>query len=175
MERRFSPNYLSLSPGEDDKKWVAEITGPDPKFRFKRVFLPEFEPGLYEIHDGLYQIHGLHPGITPYKKEYCMVNRGHMERRVPYGSVIEALPYIQAYEPQRQERIREQITYILNQIKKELDHELVNEDISYMQENLQDLNDSQVLTETLSQLLKRKDSMIKQYQQRLKNYHHYWD
>lgn len=68
MERRFSPNYLSLSPGEDDKKWVAEITGPDPNFRFKRVFLPEFEPGLYEIHDGLYQIHGLHPGITPFKK-----------------------------------------------------------------------------------------------------------
>lgn len=165
--QEFVPQYLDLMPGEDGKVWVAEIAGDDAIYKLKRVFLPQIKEGVYEIFDGAYQIHGIHPGITPFNKEYCLVNHGHMERRVPFGSMIEILPYLKQYEPVRCQRIKFQITEQLQSIRNLLNHDLVTEDIHYMIDQLDDLEGSQELTQTLTQLIKRKPQMIEDYRYRL--------
>lgn len=167
-EEALIPQYLELQAADDGKVWVAEIIDEDKSFGLKRIFLPQVQPGVYEMFDGAYQINGIHPGITPFKKEYCLINKGHMERRVPFGSIIEILPYLKKFENERKRRIEFQIRTILKDIAAEFNHEQVNEEINYMQEQLQDLETSEQLMATFAQLLKRKDAIIKSYQQKLK-------
>lgn len=167
MDQTFEYQLLTLSPNSDQKMWVAEIVGDDPVFRLKRAFLPEFEKGVYHIYDGVYQIHGIYPGITPFEKEYCQVVDGHMQRRIPVQDIYQKLDQIKAYEPVRMRRLKYQIQKILDEIGRQLDNELVQENISYQKDQLDNLEDSLQLTATLNQLIKQKDHMIRQYQKLL--------
>ena len=161
------PQILSLSPHEDGKQWVAEITGDDPIYRLKRIFLPEFEPGFYQIFDGVYQIHGIYPGISPFVKEYCVVHEGKMERRIPVQAVYRMIPQLKKYEEDRIQRIKHQIQTVFEEIIQEVDHEIVREAVIFQLESLDDVNDSGQLMQGLGQLLKQKTAMIQEYQRKV--------
>ncbi|MCR8968543.1 hypothetical protein [Facklamia sp. 7083-14-GEN3] len=163
MNEEFKAQKLTLSPNSDEKMWVAEIVGDDPVYRLKRVFLPEFEKGVYHIYDGVYQIHGIYPGISPFNKEYCIVRQGHMQRKIPLKKIYQLLPQIQLQESSRMSRLKHQINEKLDTIGRELDHELVWQDIYYQKDQLDSLEDSQQLTLTLGQLIKHEEKMVDSY------------
>lgn len=162
--------YLTLSPMPDEKMWVAEIAGDDPTFKLKRIFLPQIQPGVFEIYDGFYQVHGIYPDISPFNKEYCLVEDGHMQRHLQQWEVIQQLPKIKAAEPLRQERIKHQIKGILNEIYQKVKHELVFEDLMYQIDQLDSLENAEQLTGAFNQLIRQKDRMILQYKKALENY-----
>lgn len=167
FEQEFSPQYLTLSPGEDGKAWVAEIIGDDPVYRLKRIFLPEVEPGVYEIYDGYYQVHGIYPGISPFQKEYCKVVHGHMERRIPVRSFYQEINQIKSLNDQRLARLKFQIHQQLAEIDQALDHEWVSEDIAYQRDQVDSLSDVEMANAGLSQILQRKKVIIDHYRKAL--------
>lgn len=160
---------LTLHPNDDEKKWVAEITGEDPAFKLKRTFLPEIEPNTYEIYDGFYQIHGTCPGVTPFQKEYCVVENGHMQRRWHFGQVMQKLDTIKAMEPQRIQRVKQQLNTQLDAIKAALNDERVDEDIMYQKEQIDMMDEFDQLASAYSQLMKQKKDIIKRYEEQLAN------
>lgn len=163
----FTAQKLYLQPHEDEKLWVAEITGPDPTFKLKRNFLPQIAPNEFAIYDGYYQLHGIHPGITPFTKEYCIVQDGKMQRGLRAGHMLEQLPAIQAMQPLRVERLRFQIRKLLDEIADEVQHERVAEDILYQKEELGLVEDIDQLYGALATLIRQKDRMIQTYRARL--------
>lgn len=162
--------FLTLSEMEDGKKWVAEIVGPDPTFGMKRIFQPEVEANVYELFDGIYQIHGIYPGITPFEKEYTQVKDGHMTRRLDYRWVRSIAPQLAMEAPARADRVRWQIKRILAEIQDHLDHELVRESLLSQQDQLQDVEEQETLTHILSQLIRDKAKIIKHFEQQIKLY-----
>lgn len=173
-EFKQEAQYLTLSPMPDEKMWVAEIAGDDPTFRLKRIFLPQINPGVFEIYDGFYQVHGIYPGISPFEKEYCLVENGHMQRRLQQWEVIQQLPKIKAAEPLRQDRIKHQIKQLLKEIYQVVKHELVYEDLLYQVDQLDSLENSDQLMEALGQLIRQKDRMIEHYKKAIENYTDYY-
>lgn len=167
MQEEMKAQFLKLENNSDDKKWVAEIVGEDPTFKLSRIFLPEVEKGVYAIFDGIYQIHGIHPGITPFNKEYCRVHHGHMQRNLSMQDVLQKVPELMAEEPRRNARIKYQIRGILEEITQAVDHELIRNNMEYQIEQLDNLEETKSLMATLSQLIKQKDQMIKHYQKLL--------
>lgn len=157
------PQKLTLFPHEDEKKWVAEITGDDPTFKLKRTFLPEIAPNTYDIYDGYYQIHGIHPGITPFAKEYCVVEQGHMQRHLTLPQVLRQVEAIKAKEPERVERIKAQLIQQFDDIDAAVDHELVHEDLLFQKEQLDMMDDFDQLAQAYQQLLRQKKTMIQRY------------
>lgn len=159
---------LPLMPiGPDEKRWLAEITGDDETFVLKRDFQPELKPGVWQIFDGWYQIHGQFPGISPFEKEYVIVQDGHMMRHLDFRYMINELPKIKAYEEQRKHRLIYQITTILDEIVAEAPYEGVEEAMLEQKEAMSMVETSSELLNGLSILLKQKDQMIK----RFKNYY----
>ncbi|MGF3113843.1 hypothetical protein ACQV2R_00430 [Facklamia sp. P12937] len=163
MNEEFKAQKLTLSPNSDEKMWIAEIVGEDPVYRLKRVFLPEFEKGTYHLYDGIYQIHGIYPGISPFSKEYCIVKHGHMQRKIPLETIYQLLPQIESQESRRKKRLKHQIIEKLNVIGKKLEHELVWRDIDYQKDQLDSLENSQQLTLTLGQLIKQEEKIVDSY------------
>lgn len=172
-EASDQPQYLYLEGDQEGKKWVAEIIDEDPTFRLKRMFLPEIKTGTFAIYDGFYQIYGQHPGISPFVKEYCRVEQGHMQRRLAFYEVVNHLPAIKAAEPQRIQHLKEQIFQVLAEILQAVDHEMVQEDLMYLKEQVEDVGDSQSLNSGLAQLLKNKELMIADYQAKIEKIEHY--
>lgn len=169
-ESSDQPQYLYLEGDQEGKKWVAEIIDEDPTFRLKKMFLPEIKTNTFAIYDGVYQIYGQHPGITPFVKEYCQVKKGHMQRRLAFYQVVNQLPVIKAAEPLRVQHFKEQIFLQLDEIANQCDHDLVREDIQYLKEQVDDVSDSQSLNGGLAQLLKNKERMIVDYQMKIEKY-----
>ncbi|WP_124059512.1 hypothetical protein [Vaginisenegalia massiliensis] len=167
------PQYLNLTPNEDNKKWVCEIVGEDPVFRFKRAFLPEMAEGQFAIYDGVYQIHGIYPGISPFNKEYCLVRDGHMQRHLTFSMVQECLPAILANQESIKERVKFQIKQQLAGIEEAVDHELVKEALEHQIDQLDDLTEISQLYACLAQLIKQKDSLIRQFQKQVEYYRRY--
>lgn len=163
----IKPQMLQLQPNKtDDKCWVAEITGDDPTFRLKREFLLEDSAGWYAIYDGYYQIHGECPGVSPFTKEYCVVQDGHMRRYLNSREVMASLPQIIAAEPVRMGRLRHQILEVLDEIKTACPHEQVEEAIDRQKEDIDMVDTSEQLRAGLAQIKKQKEDIIKQLQQR---------
>ncbi|UUX33591.1 hypothetical protein [Fundicoccus culcitae] len=157
-------NYLHLTPSfSDNKCWVAEITDRDPTFKLKRAFQPETTPGVWAMYDGWYQIHGDVVGITPFQKEYVRISGGKMTRRVPYQDVLEAVDAIIAYEPERIERLRHQITLVLDEIIAAAPFDRVLLDMSHQKDELSMVDSSEELLNGLRTILKRKDAIIQRY------------
>ena len=160
----MKPNILQLLPrSADEKRWVAEITGEDPTYHLKRSFVQEEGEGVWEIYDGWYQIHGECPGVTPFSKEYVLVKEGRMHRHIPYRVVLGHLEEIKAMGPQRMERMRRQIYAILDEIKREVDYEPLDEGIERQKEDVDMADDPDQLHNALNLLKKRKKEYIKQY------------
>lgn len=157
-------HYLELSPHEDGKRWIAEITGPDEAFGLKREFQPEITPGVYQIFDGYYQIHGIFPGITPFQKEYVIVQDGQMTRRVSYQVIRQNIPAIVAYTPQRKERLIYQIKEQFKEIYEAAPYYFVQEELLQQEESLGMVDTSEALLQGLTTILKQKDQMIAYYQ-----------
>ena len=156
---------LPLMPiGEDEKRWMAEITGDDETFVLKRDFQPEIRPGVWEIYDGWYQIHGQFPGISPFEKEYVLVQNGQMTRHLDFRYMISALPQIKAYEEQRKERLAYQITKILDEIYEAVPYDGVSDAILSQKEDMSMVESSSELVKGLANILKQKDDIIKKYQ-----------
>lgn len=156
---------LPLMPiGEDEKRWLAEITGEDETFVLKRDFQPEIRPGVWEIYDGWYQIHGQFPGITPFEKEYVLVQNGQMSRHLGFRYMVQALPHIKAYEEKRKERLAYQINQILDEIHEAAPYEGVEEALLSQKEDMSMVETSSELVNGLRILLKQKDAIIKRYQ-----------
>lgn len=172
MEQEEFPKgqFLTLTEMEDGKKWVAEIVGPDPTFGMKRIFLPEIEANVYELFDGIYQIHGIYPGITPFNKEYTQVKDGHMTRRLDYRLVRSLVPQLELEAPNRMARVKAQIKRTLAEINEALDHELVRESLMNQQDQLDDAEDQETLTHILSQLIRDRAKIIKHFEQQIKLY-----
>lgn len=171
----LEPQYLQLMPlGEEQKRWVAEITGKDETFILKRDFQPEKTPGVWEMYDGWYQIHGQAPGITPFQKEYVRIKDRKMTRRLDFRFVLSHVDEIIAAEPQRKERLKHQIITVLNEIKTEAPYELVAEEIERQKEDLDLVDTADQLLGGLKVLLKRKDSIVKQYNDALKDRKEEW-
>lgn len=165
FDPEVKPQLLQLLPyGEDEKRWVAEITGDDPTFRLKREFLAEESAGWYAIYDGYYQMHGQCPGISPFIKEYCLVKAGHMHRHVSFSEVMANLPAIKAAEPVRMAWLRHQIAATLDEIKQAVADEQIEEVIDRQKEDIDTVETSEQLRAGLAQLLKQKDSIIKKLQ-----------
>lgn len=157
-------NYLHLSPSfVDNKCWVAEIVDRDPTFKLKRAFQPEVKPGVWAMYDGWYQIHGDVAGITPFQKEYVRILDGKMTRRVPYKQVLGDLEAIIAFEPQRIERLRHQISVVLDDIMAQAPYDRVLLDMSHQKDELSLVDSSDELLAGLRTILKRKDPIIKRY------------
>lgn len=156
---------LPLLPiGEDEKRWVAEITGDDETFVLKRDFQPEIRTGVWELFDGWYQIHGQFPGISPFQKEYVLIQNGHMTRHLDFRYMIRELPRIKAYEDQRKERLIYQINKEFDDIYEQAPYEGVEEALIRQKEDLSMIETSSELLSGLDVLLKQKDQIIKQYQ-----------
>lgn len=166
---------LFLMPSEqDEKRWVAEITGEDKVFRVKRDFQPEISEGQWDIYDGWYQIHGTANGVSPFTKEYVHVKEGRMLRHLPFSYVLGHLEEIKAAQPQRMERMRKQIYAILNEIKLAVPYEPVEEAIERQKEDCDMCDEPEQLLVALSTLLKRKEAMIKEYQKTFENWQQDW-
>ncbi len=161
------PQILTLYEHDDGKKWVAELVGPDPNFKLKRDFLPEMSPNEYEIYDGFYQIHGTHPGITPFTKEYCRVDNGQMTRYLSFREMMQWIPQMEARTPQRILNIKAQIIHQLVLIGAEFDHYLIHDELMYQKEQVDFVDDPDQLRQALSQLIRQKPTMIKSYQHKI--------
>lgn len=160
----LKPQYLNLMPNvEDEKRWVAEITGRDETFVLKRDFQPEASPGVWEMYDGWYQIHGQVEGITPFQKEYVRVLEGKMTRRLPFRYVVQQIPEIMAMEDQRKDRLKHQIGIVFEEIIEAAPYEQVRESIEMQRDDLDMVETSEQLLNGLKVLRQRKDSIIKQY------------
>lgn len=171
----MKPQYLRLSPNiEDEKRWVAEITGKDETFIVKRDFQPEKATGMWEIYDGWYQIHGQAAGVTPFKKEYVRVKDGRMARGLGFRYVLEHIEEIIANEPERMDRLKQQIKTILDEIKIEAPYEQVAEAIDSQKEELDMVETSEQLLDGLKALLKRKEGIVKTYNDALKDQPFEW-
>ena len=139
---------LPLMPiGEDEKRWMAEITGDDETFVLKRDFQPE-----------------IRPGISPFEKEYVLVQNGQMTRHLDFRYMISALPQIKAYEEQRKERLAYQITKILDEIYEAVPYDGVSDAILSQKEDMSMVETSSELVKGLANILKQKDDIIKKYQ-----------
>lgn len=160
-------HYLTLTEQEDDKLWLAEIVDEDPTFRLKRLFLPAYEKGKYLLYDGVYQIHGVCDGITPFNKECCLIHQGKMQRYLAMSQVLSLLPAIKDFEGQRLQRIKSQIRQILAEIGQTADHPLIQENLDYQSQMVDDLDTSEAANACLTQLIKEKDRMITYYTQLL--------
>lgn len=166
---------LHLMPNvQDEKRWVAEITGEDPTYKLKRDFQPEETEGVWEIYDGWYQIHGTANGVSPFTKEYVHVKEGRMLRHLPFPYVLQHLDEIKAAEPARMERMRKQIYIILNEIKKAVPYEPIEEEIERQKEECDMCDDSEQLLGALSTLKKRRESMITEYKKKFENWNQEW-
>lgn len=146
---------------------MAELVGPDPTFKLQRDFLPEMSENHYELFDGFYQIHGTHPGITPFTKEYCRVENGEMTRYLSFRKMLAWIPQMQALEPVRYEQVKSQIVRIFDEMADELDHPWVRESIMYQKEDIDLAENSQELRRALNQLIRQRPSIIKQYKEKL--------
>lgn len=166
----MEPQRLQLLPNEDEKRWVAEITGEDKVFRLKRDFQPEEGDGIWEIYDGWYQIHGQAPGVTPFQKEYVHVKNGRMLRHLSFGYMVQQLEEIKAAEPARMERLKRQIFRVLDDIKVAAPYEPVEEAIERQKEDCEMIEESGPLLAALTTLKKQKDTMIKEYQKTFANW-----
>lgn len=162
--RILKPQYLKLEAHEDGKYWVAEIIGDDTVYRLQRAFIPEIEKGLYEIYDGYYQIHGLHPGITPFTKEYCIVQNGHMERRIPVQRFYQEIQAIKDLEGVRLPRVKQQIKDQFQSIIDEIDQDWIRDEMDYQWDQVEMMTDSAQAIAGLSQLIHSKDKIIARYQ-----------
>src|SRR5699024_12463383 len=90
---------------------------------------------------------------------YVRVLDGKMTRRLDFRFVKEHVPQIKAAEPERKERLKNQIISVFNEIKAEVPHELVDEAIMQQQEDLDMVETSQELLGGLKVLLKQKDQI----------------
>lgn len=162
-----SPQLLTLLPHDDGKMWVAELIGPDETYRYQRLFLQEKEEGVFEIYDGIYQIHGRHPEVSPFNKEYCRVMHGHMERRLDPIQLNALLPEMLAGEHKRKERIKSMIWDQLQEIKQAVPHEQVAEAIDYQLDYLDDLEDSPALMKAYQQIARQMPMIIADYQRKI--------
>lgn len=171
----MKPNYIQLqASSEDGKRWIAEITGDDEVFRVKRDFQPEMPGGIWEIYDGWYQIHGQVANVTPFQKEYVWVRNGQMERNLSFRDVMYHLDEIKAAEPQRLERIKQQIVAEFNDIHLAAPYEQVGEELERQKEDLDFIENSSQAIAGLATLRKRKNEMIKQYQKIYENWQDEW-
>lgn len=166
-DRQEAPVLFLLAHETDDKKWVAEITGEDPVYKLQRSFLRESTENEYVLYDGYYQIYGIHPGITPFDKEYCRVSQGQMTRYLTYQQVLQALPEIIARSHERVERYQKLIITGLDEMAQQLDHELITEEIQYQKEEVLFNQDEQELKQAYDFFNSQRPKMIKQYQERL--------
>ena len=96
-----------------------------------------------------------------------------MQRRLAFYEVVNHLPAIKAAEPQRIQHLKEQIFQVLAEILQAVDHEMVQEDLMYLKEQVEDVGDSQSLNSGLAQLLKNKERMIADYQAKIEKIEHY--
>ncbi|AMB98501.1 hypothetical protein AWM75_00175 [Aerococcus urinaehominis] len=157
---------LKLAPlSEDSRAWLAEITDEDPTFKLRRDFQPEIRPGVWQIYDGYYQINGLYPGISPFIKEYVVVKDGRMTRQVPYRQILAALDEIKAMENQRKDRLRQQISQILDTFYDQAPCQEVEEMIIQQKDEMAMADTSQELLAGLTSLLKQKDQISKRLTQ----------
>lgn len=161
------PQRLALTPQSDGKMWVAELIGPDPTYRFQRIFLPEIEEGVFLIYDGIYQIYGCHPQVSPFNKEYCRVVNGHMERRLDPRRLQALLPEMVAREDQRRDRIKQMIRGKLEEVKTAFPHEQVNEAIDHQIDYLNEVEGSAALMQAYHQVNRQLPMMIADYQRQI--------
>lgn len=167
---KIKPQILTLYEHEDGKKWVAELVGADPIYKLKRDFLPEIEPNTYELFDGFYQIHGIHPGITPFTKEYCRVINGQMTRYLSFREMLGWIPQMEALMLVRMANIKEQIIGQLDSVNAQFDHYLIQDEIMYQKEQVDLVDDAAQLNQILAQLIRQKPRMIKNFQELEKLY-----
>ena len=163
-----------VAAGPDEKVWIAEITDDDETFKLKRDFLPEKESGIWDIYPGWYQIQGLVPGLEPFQKEYVKVEHGEMTRFLNFRWMLQELPKIKAYEPQRLERVKHQLHLELDEIKAAVPFEPVAEEIERQKEDLDFLENSSQAIASLGMLRQRKASMIKQYTEFFQDWEEQW-
>ena len=158
----YQPLLLSPHP-EDEKVWVAELTGPHETYRLNREFLRPDESGIYNIYDGWYQMHGDFEGITPFTKEYVTVHDGQMTRGLQSHEMIHQLPAIEAYKDQRLQRLKQQIYEELDELYDLFPEEEVAEQILYQKDEAGMETDVSRLYEALAELIRRKPAIIQQY------------
>lgn len=149
---------------------MAELVGPDPTFKLKRDFLPETYANEYELFDGFYQIHGTHPGITPFTKEYCRVDNGQMTRYLSFREMLAWIPQMESLKPRRVQNIKGQIIRQLDEISGKFDNYLINDEIMYQKEQVDFVDDPDQLRQALSQLVRQKPKMIKNYEKQIELY-----
>lgn len=169
------PQKLVLTTHDDEKKWVAEIIGEDPQFKVRRYFLKEVSEGYYPIYDGVYQIYGKCDGITPFQKEYCIVQEGKMRRRLQFYEVMQYLPWIISETSHRVARLKHDIEQILDEILVELEADFLREEIFYQKEQLSFEEDEVTLRYALDKLNVEKETMIETYKRaQAKREEHEW-
>ena len=162
---------LQLMPNqEDEKRWVAEITDEDETFKLKRDFQPDEPEGMWEIYDGWYQIHGQANGVSPFTKEYVHVKNGRMLRHLNFRYVLQHLDEIKAAQPERMDRMRQQIYKILDEIKEAAPYQPVEEDMERQREECDMCDEPDQLLSAITILKKRKKLIIKDYQEAFENY-----
>ncbi len=167
--------YIQLvAEGPDEKVWIAEITDEDETFKLKRDFLPEKASGIWDLYPGWYQIQGLVPGLEPFKKEYVKVEHGDMTRFLNFRWMLQELPKIKAYAPQRLERVKHQLHLELDEIKTAVPFEQVADEIERQKEDLDFLENASQAIASLGMLRQRKGTMIKQYTEYFKHWEEQW-
>lgn len=164
-----------VASGPEEKVWLAEITDEDETFKLKRDFLPEKQASIWDLYPGWYQINGLVPGLAPFQKEYVKVEHGEMTRFLNFRGMMQELPKIKAYEPQRLERVKHQIRLELDEIKEAAPYEPVAEAIERQKEDLDLLESSSQAIASLGMVRKRKAAIIKQYNDHFENWEEHWD
>lgn len=155
---------LNLHPHtEESKCWVAEITGEDPVYKFKREFVQANPPGTWQLDDGWYQINGLVIGVADFSKEYVQIRGQQMRRHLTYHDITEDMEAIKENESHRVERMRKEITLILDEIKEAAYCEQVVEGIDLQKEDLDMCDEPDQIKQALFQLRKRKQEYIDKY------------
>lgn len=155
---------LQLSPADSESKcWVAEITGEDEVYKLKRDFIPEEPEGGWILYDGWYQLNGTVPGVTEFRKEYIRIKDGKVRRNLAFRELVESLDEIKAGEGPRTERMRKEISAILDEIKAAAYCEPVAEGIEKQKEDLEMVDEPDQIRNALYMLKKQKQNYIKQY------------
>lgn len=173
MTTNFYQKLELLPHPQDQKQWIAEITGPDETYHVKREFLP-LEEDHYRIYDGWYQIHGTFPSAqTPFTKEYCYVQDGQMVRNRSYRQTLSELDQITVFESKRVERLKDYIKDHLDDIYQQVPHEMVQEALFEQKDQLSFINTSSELYQGLHQLLFQKERYIKRFQEGIKKWHEF--
>ena len=155
---------LNLMPANSESKcWVAEITGEDEVYKLKRDFIPADPSGTWVLYDGWYQLNGSMPGVTEFVKEYIRIIDGKVFRHLTFRDMLANLDVIKAGEGPRVERMRKEITAILDEIKEAAYCEQVVEGIEKQKEDLDMADEPDQIKSALYMLRKRKQQYINEY------------